>query len=464
MKKNSLLKAILIAFGIAVILSWIIPNGVYNGGTFTAGTTNPVGIINLFRFPVMTMQTFIQYTIVFLSIGLLYGVLNKTGVYGNIVAGIAKKWKGKEKALLVIVTLVFALIGSLTGVSVYAFLILPFVAAILMMAGYDKMSAMLATVGALLVGEAASIFGFSGAGYIINIFGIKMMDEVITKVVLFLLLTGLYLFFTVRKSALSKTKKEENIPLLVVDKTSKKSKAPLIVISIVFLLLSLVGMYNWYYGWGVELFNNLDTKISSITIGSYPIMANILNGVTSLGYWGNYEFAVAIVIVTFVIAWVYNVKLIDFVDGAKDGLKQILPVALYATICNVVFTVMLADQGNMYATIMNWLNGIKATYNVPIASLISVSGSLFYNDFYYLLYNAANIFTTYEAVYYPIVGVLVTGIFGIMMMILPTSVMLVAGLKYFDVSYTEWLKKIWLYILEALVIVVIVAIIVTMMI
>lgn len=464
MKKNSLLKAILIAFGIAVILSWIIPNGVYNGGTFTAGTTNPVGIINLFRFPVMTMQTFIQYTIVFLSIGLLYGVLNKTGVYGNIVAGIAKKWKGKEKALLVIVTLVFALIGSLTGVSVYAFLILPFVAAILMMAGYDKMSAMLATVGALLVGETASIFGFSGAGYIINIFGIKMMDEVITKVVLFLLLTGLYLFFTVRKSALSKTKKEENIPLLVVDKTSKKSKAPLIVISIVFLLLSLVGMYNWYYGWGIEFFNNLNTKISSITIGTYPIMANILNGVTSLGYWGNYEFAVAIVIVTFVIAWVYNVKLSDFVDGAKDGLKQILPVALYATICNVVFTVMLADQGNMYATIMNWLNGIKSTYNVPIASLISVSGSLFYNDFYYLLYNAANIFTTYEAVYYPIVGVLVTGIFGIMMMILPTSVMLVAGLKYFDVSYTEWLKKIWLYILEALVIVVIVAIIVTMMI
>ncbi len=464
MKKNSLLKAILIAFGIAVILSWIIPNGVYNGGTFTAGTTNPVGIINLFRFPVMTMQTFIQYTIVFLSIGLLYGVLNKTGVYGNIVAGIAKKWKGKEKALLVIVTLVFALIGSLTGVSVYAFLILPFVAAILMMAGYDKMSAMLATVGALLVGEAASIFGFSGAGYIINIFGIKMMDEVITKVVLFLLLTGLYLFFTVRKSALSKTKKEENIPLLVVDKTSKKSKAPLIVISIVFLILSLVGMYNWYYGWGIEFFNNLNTKINSITIGTYPIMANILNGVTSLGYWGNYEFAVAIVIVTFVIAWVYNVKLSDFVDGAKDGLKQILPVALYATICNVVFTVMLADQGNMYATIMNWLNGIKSTYNVPIASLISVSGSLFYNDFYYLLYNAANIFTTYEAVYYPIVGVLVTGIFGIMMMILPTSVMLVAGLKYFDVSYTEWLKKIWLYILEALVIVVIVAIIVTMMI
>ena len=463
MKKNSLLKAILIAFGITVILSWIIPAGAYSSGTFTAGTTNPVGIINLFRLPVMTMQTFIQYTIVFLSIGFLYGVLNKTGVYGNIVAGIAKKWKGKEKALLVIITIAFALIGSLTGISVYAFLILPFVAAILLMAGYDKMSSLLATVGALLVGEAASIFGFSGAGYIINIFGLTMTTEVITKIVLFVLLLGLYLFFVVRKSALTKTKAED-IPFLVVEKSSKKSKMPLILISVVFLVLALVGMYNWYYGWGIEFFNNLDTKIQSIVIGTYPIMSNILNGVTILGYWGNYEFAVAIVIVTFIIAWVYNVKLSDLAEGAKDGLKQILPVALYATICNVVFTVMLADNANMYATIVNWLNGLKGTYNVPMASLISVTGSLFYNDFYYLLYNAANVFTAYEAVYFPILGVLTTGIFGIMMMVLPTSVMLVAGLKYFNVSYTEWLKKIWLYLLEALVVLIVVAIIVTMMI
>ena len=223
-------------------------------------------------------------------------------------------------------------------------------------------------------------------------------------------------------------------------------------------------MYNWYYGWGIELFNNLDTKIQSIVIGTYPIMSNILNGVSILGYWGNYEFAVAIVIVTFIIAWVYNVKLSDLAEGAKAGLKEMFPVAIYATICNIVFTVMLADNANMYATIVNWFNGMSSSYNVPVTSLISVTGSLFYNDFYYLLYNAANVFATYEAVYFPILGVLVTGIFGIMMMVLPTSVMLVAGLKYFDVSYTEWLKKTWLYIVEALVVLIVVAIIVTMMI
>ena len=85
MKKHNLLKAILIAFLVAVVLSWIVPTGSFSSSTYTSGGTVPVGIINLFRLPVMTMQTFVQYTIVLLAIGAFYGVLNKTGVYDDIV-------------------------------------------------------------------------------------------------------------------------------------------------------------------------------------------------------------------------------------------------------------------------------------------------------------------------------------------------------------------------------------------
>ena len=465
MKKNNLLKAIGIMFLIAVLLSWIIPTGSFTSESFSNAGTIPVGIINLFRFPVMTMQTFVQYTIVFIAIGIFYGVLNKTGVYDNIVKDIAKKFKGKERIFLIAITIIYALLGSLTGLSTLMFLTIPFIAAILLVMGYDKISTLLATVGALLVGEAGSIFGFSGAGYIINTFSIKMTDEVITKIILFIILTGLYVYFVVRKSKLNKGKtKEEVIPFLVKDTKNKKSKMPLIVISLLFFIICFVGMYNWYYGWGIEFFNNLDQKINNLTIGTYPLLGNILNGISILGYWGNYELAIALVMVTIIIGWVYNVKFDDFIDGVKSGAKEILPVALYATICNVVFTIMIANQGNMYATIVNWLSGIKATFNIPVTSLIALSGSLFYSDFYYLLNNVSSVVNNYEAIYYPIAGVLFTGIYGIMMMILPSSVILVAGLKYFGISYTDWLKKIWLYILEALVILILVVVIVTMLI
>lgn len=465
MKKNNLLKAIIIMFLVAVVLSWVIPTGSYSSDAYTNNGTIPVGIINLFRLPVMTMQTFVQYTIVFIAIGIFYGVLNKTGVYDNIVKDIAKKFKGKEKVFLIIVAICYALLGTLTGLSTLIFLTIPFVAAILLVMGYDKISALLVTVGSMLVGEISSIFGFSGAGYVINVFSIRMVDEVITKIILFIILTGLYVFFIVRKAKLNKGKaKEENIPLFVKDSKNKNSKMPLVVISILFFIICFVGMYNWYYGWGIELFNNLDQKINGLTIGNYPLLSNILKGISILGYWGNYEFSVALIIVTFIIAWIYNIKLDDFIDGVKNGAKEMLPVALYATICSVVFTIMLANSGNMYATIVNWLAGIKATFNIPVTSLIAISGSLFYNDFYYLLSNAVSVLQGYEAIYYPITGVLLTGMYGIMMMVLPSSIMLVAGLRFFDVSYIDWLKKIWLYILEALVVLLLIVIIVTVLI
>ena len=51
---------------------------------------------------------------------------------------------------------------------------------------------------------------------------------------------------------------------------------------------------------------------------------------------------------------------------------------------------------------------------------------------------------------------------GIVMMIIPTSILLVAGLSYMKISYKEWFKYIWKYLLEVLVIGIIIFIIVAM--
>lgn len=464
MKKNSLAKAIGVLFLLVVVLTWIIPTGAYSEATFTKADVVPVGIINLFRLPVLTVQTFIQYTIVLLAIGIFYGVLNKTGVYDNIVRDIAKRWKGKEKALLIVVSVCFALMASLSGLSMLLFLMVPFVAAILLVAGYDKMTALLATVGSILVGNAASTFGFTGAGYIKNVFAINMTDELVTKVILFVILTFLYVFFVVKHSDVKAKTKEEEIPFFEADKKNKKGKAPLVIVSIIFVVLCAIGMYNWYYGLGVTTFTDFDKLVQGVKIGNYPIMANLLNGITALGYWGNYELAVALVIVSCIVAWLYNVSLKDFYEGIVSGAKEMLPIALVATLCNVVFTIMLSGNGNIYATLLSYMANIKTTFSVPLVTLMSLTGSIFFNDFYYLLSNISGIFGSYEAVYYPLLGVMTTALHGIMMMLLPTSVLLVAGLKMFNIEYIEWLKKVWKYLLEAFAVIILVAIIVTILI
>ena len=455
-KSYNLLCAIGIAYLVAVVLSWFITTGTYSASGFTEAGKLPIGIINIFRLPVLTFQAFVQYTIVVVAIGVFYGVLNKTGVYTRLVDKIAASWKGKEKFLLVLVTICFTLIGGFTGLTMLGFFLVPFVAGVVIKSGYNKMSALLSTVGAFLVGASASVFGFSGAGYISILFSVKMTDQIITKIILFILFVGLYVFFVFKKSA----KGKDEIPFYDDEVKSKKSVLPLVILGVLFLVLCTVGMYDWYYGWGIEFFSNLHDKIMAISIGSYPIMSNILSGVTALGYWGNYEFAIALVIFAVILSWIYGVKARDLLDGVSKGAKEILPVAIYATLANVVFTIMIANQTNMFGAVVNMFASIKTTYSLPIVASLSAVGSLFFNDFYYLLNNAASLFTTYDAIYYPIVGVVTTAIHGLMMMLLPTSVALVAGLKLFNVKYTEWFKKIWLYLLEALVVLILVAIIV----
>ena len=47
-----------------------------------------------------------------------------------------------------------------------------------------------------------------------------------------------------------------------------------------------------------------------------------------------------------------------------------------------------------------------------------------------------------------------------MMLILPTSYILIAGLSMLDISFKDWFKYIWTYIIQAFIIILIVAIIV----
>ena len=93
MKKHDLLKAIGIVFLVYVVLSWIIPGGTFSSGAFTKGTTTPLGLGDIFLYPIASYiyQMFVLSALVVLAIGGLYGVLNKTGVLSSMVECVAKK-------------------------------------------------------------------------------------------------------------------------------------------------------------------------------------------------------------------------------------------------------------------------------------------------------------------------------------------------------------------------------------
>ena len=127
MKKNSLLKAIGILFLVYVILSWIIPTGYFSNGEFTSNSTIPVGIFDLILYPLITATSsvFILTALVFIMIGAFYGVLNKTKSYPRLLDNLKSNFKGKEKVVLIVTTVLFTVLSSLTGLTLPLFVFVP---------------------------------------------------------------------------------------------------------------------------------------------------------------------------------------------------------------------------------------------------------------------------------------------------------------------------------------------------
>lgn len=495
MKKNNLLKVLGIFFLILVAFTWIIPAGTYSGGEFTKGTTSPIGAFDLFRLPLMTIGTFVQYGIVFLAIGGLYGVLNKTGVLVPFVDRVAKKWKGKENLFLTIVMVIFAVLASVSGLALPLFVFVPFVVAVILVMGMSKLTALASTVGAILVGMIGSTYGFNVSGYINYFLSLDVNNQIATKVILLIMLVFLLVIFVTKhaKTELvvakkvtkketekkgskkdTKTKKETKedkvikveekkveIPFYDPEYKTKKSAVPMIVIMVITVLLALIAMFNWYYGFKLTFFQDIYTSLMDIKIGNYPIMSNLLGGISQFGYWSNYELTILLMIASLLIGWIYSLKGSEIVDSFFDGVMKMLPVAFYAIICNVLFAIILSsDTANIYNTIMNFFLELTKSFNVFTTSVVAFLGGFFYNDFYYLVSGITGpLSSKFDAATLPVVGLAFQTLYGFVMLLLPTSMILIAGLRYLEVSYKEWIKYIWKFLLSIFVIIMIVLVI-----
>lgn len=477
MKKKDILKAIGIVLGVYVVLTWLIPTGTFSATKVTSTATEPLGLFDIIKYPLQTLATsiFVVIALSVLLIGGLYGVINKTGVYSNLIAGIAKKFKGKEKNFLIITILVLGILSSLTGLVLPLFVLVPFFAAVILTLGYNKLTAMLSTVGAILVGNLGSTYAFNINGYIVYFFQNKINDSIWFRVGLFVLVIISLIVFVLKtakiekKKVAKKTTKSEKkteekevkeqliIPLYEKNVDKKKDSTALIVIFSLMLIAILIGMFNWENVLGVKIFTDVYDAITKFELNGYPIFANILGTIDPMGYWTNTEFCMLMIIAILLIKCAYSIKLSDAFDGFVKGVKEMVPVAIYVFIANILFLVInsSATGATIYPTIANFFISMSEKFNVLTFGLASIVGSVIYNDFPYML-NALlepiNALTND----YSLVGIISQGIHGLVMLIAPTSIILIAGLKYFDVSYKDWFKNIWKYLLIALIAIIII--------
>lgn len=488
MKKNDLIKVIGISFLIFVVLSWIIPAGSYSNGAFTKGELAPVGIYDVVKIVLGIFGNYTIYGIIFLLIGGLYGVMNKTGVYSKMVGSMANKFAGKEKIALLVSIIIFALLGAFSGFNIAIFVIVPLFVALIMSLGYDKLTALLATAGSIIVGNIGSVYGFEISGYLNLYYGLDVNADIITKIIFLAVLILLTFVFVSKNAKLQKvakeskkkvtakkTKKEEkeekpakeiknDIPLYQVSESkTKKSFAPLAIVFGLTITVLIVGLFNFKYAFNLSLFEDIYTSVTSFEIAGFPLFKYLLGSMNPFGAWNLGEIGFILVIASFLIGWLYSLKMKDILSAMKDGMKEMVWVAIVAIAANIVMYLVLPSSStglhtNVYITINNFVATLTDGFNWLTTGLGAFLGSFFYNDFKYLIdaTAAANATVQTNASVYPAISILYQAVHGIVMLIAPLSLILMAGLAYLKVSFKEWFLYIWKFLLQIIILTVII--------
>ena len=461
MKKHSLLKILGIILLLIVIVTYCV-----------AGRSGEITYLGLGDVAVNYIQSFYYFfdTALFVMVvGGFYGILNKTGAYKKLLDNIVSKVKKHSKIFVFGIIVLFALVSSLTGISIPLFIFVPFVVSIILLLGYDKLVAMVSTIGSILVGFIGGIFvTFRDPNSYYSVYyttfeefvGADKFSNWIFQLVLLILGVALLIFYVNRHIKNVEKKKvkydlSDNSDVLITEVKGnyKDIKTwPLIVIFALIAILLILGLLPFASLFNLSIFNDFHTWLTGLKIGEFAVFNSIISAnFTAFGEWaslGTYTMAmIMLAVFAIIIKFIYHIKFNDLIDDFVSGVKKMVPIAALVTLA---YAVLVCSYNNGFTeTLINNITDAVGGFNIVVDALITMVGSLLHTDLYYA---AAGVFTplitaiTDESVY-QLLALTFQSFYGLTMLIGPTSILLIIGLRYLDIPYTTWIKFIWRFVL-----------------
>lgn len=478
-KEHDLTKALLIMICLIVLLTWIIPveqfgtDGVLtNNGTF--GRLGLVHIVYAFIFAIQNYSIQLGFLA---AVGAFYGIVTHIDTYKALVNRIAKFFKGKEIVLSLIVSILFAILGTILNSHIAIVGIIPFVYAILRKTGFDKLSSLSTTVASTMLGVIGSTVGgeeivnyvkyvrYAGAE-------ITTTQDLLIRVLILGLAIAIFNFFNImyiKKHIGGKNNKKAELETeeapFVVDEAKKNKKVwpAAIMMGLVFIFL-ILGFTPWNINgaedtvFGITAFEKLHEAVIGLKIGDLEIFHALMGAPTqnvtySLAYefgnWYTFDYAVVMLLIATVSAVLARIKFNDFIDYIIDGLKKISKPAMIMVISYMIFVFLYWSP--ILTTVIGTIAKLsQTTLNPFVLTLEAFVGAFFNSDLGFLAYSTSSHLAAISGSQSTIMTIMVS-IFGLVKFITPASELLVFGLSYAKVPYKTWLGYIWKFFVAMLI-------------
>ena len=448
MKKYNLLKILLIGTFIVAALSWVIPASTVSSGAISSSKLNPIGVIDLFRIFTLTLTHYLSFGLFVLSVGAFYGVLNKVGGYQNLVKFYVDYFKKEPRNFLIISFVIFMFLSAIGGNHFVLLLLVPFFITVLLKIKYSKIVAMFATFGAIVFGNFASIYGFEVSGYLNYYLGLDVNYNIIVKIVLFLA-TLLVVYFTSNAlGVLEKGSKEEkNIPLYI-DVKDKKSFWPVAIVIDLLVLFLLVATYNWRFGINTEFFIDIHDKVLDFELLGIPVFQSMIGKLDAIGFYSLNEATLIVLAVTVGLALFNKIGVDEYIDSVLYGVKEVAKPAFFVVIASIVMSAATFTSPTFLNTLVYYVAELFRDSALVVAVFLPLLAGVFTNSLSAFISTFADTITS-------VIGnndnnfIIALGFqmyHSALMLILPTSLAIVAGITYLDISFKDWMKFISKYV------------------
>ena len=453
-EKYDLIKLSGILILLSVVLTWVVPYGYYYGNEMYVEEITRVGLNNFFQYGLLGMYYFTVLVTFLFVLGGFYQVLSKAKGYQALVKSISKKLEGHEVPFVIAVSFVLAAVTSLSNEYFPLIALIPFIITILNRLKVDKLSAFSATFGALLVGTIGSIYSNKVTGYLVSTFN----DSCVwARIVLFALAFILLTVFNIIHISKTRKKKQysdyDKFEIVTVDSGKEKVRKWPYVVCLVLFVLTVVLAYLPWERWNVSLFANITDWFNKISIFRVPIISYITGNLLAFGTWDIFTIQFVMIIATILIHWFGKISLSDVFESYGEGFKKMsyVVVVLLFVYAILEFAVMFP----VVPVIVDWISGLSKGFNVVLTSLSAIVASIFGVEMQYVMNLAGTYFAGTYANHVDALAIIFQSMFGLVSFCVPSSAILMIGLAYLGISYKEWMKYIWKFLLAMLAVVII---------
>lgn len=468
-KMNSIFKIIFCLILFLTAFSWAIPASYFGGADMIDVGLYRIGVDKILQYPFTTFMYFANVLFFVLVVVAFYSILGKTGKYRTVLEKFAAKLKGKEKLFLILTTVLFATLTAVFGYGILLFLFIPFIVSIMLLLGYNRITGFLATFGAILVGQIGSIYNQNIISYINTALSQTYSDLIYVRIGVFVIVTTVLVLFVIKYSSKQRKaiKEEAQEDFLLGEKKTTKTKSYHIIVVLSILFVALVfGCTQWSSIFGITLFDNLQVAINGFVLKfmgqETTFFVNFLGGLGALGTWTISNITSCVILASIVVIIVYKIKVDEALDAAFDGVVKMLKPALLAVFAYTILIIVAYHP--FFTTIGTWIIDLTSTFNVFTAVIDTILSSAFNIDMNYVaqcnLPYMAVIFESGSA--YTPLALITQTMYGLTMLIAPTSTILIIGLGYNNISYGSWIKNSWKFIVSLFVILLIMIFIVSL--